>query len=91
MTTHGLTTLSDSTDTRLSPAGTHSGLDITIQNVDATATVYIGGEGVTASNYGFKITAGAAWSIELPPKDEIHAITDTNGSKVAVLYTGLED
>lgn len=91
MTTHGLTTLSDSTDTRLSPAGTHSGLDITIQNVDATATVYIGGEGVTASDYGFKITAGAAWSVELPPKDEIHAITDTNGSKVAVLYTGLED
>lgn len=91
MTTHGLTTLSNSTDTRLSPAGTHSGLDITIQNVDATATVYIGGEGVTALDYGFKITAGAAWSIELPPKDEIHAITDTNGSKVAVLYTGLED
>jgi len=91
MTTHNLVTLSDSTDTRLTPANVHSGHDFTVQNVDATATVYIGGEGVTSSDYGFKITAGAAWSIELPPRDAIYAISDTDGTSVAVLYTGLED
>ena len=90
MTTHALTTLSNTTATRLTPNGIHSGLDLTIQNVHASAVVYLGGEGVTSSNYGFKLIAGNAWSIELSGVDAIYAITDTNNSKVAVLKTSLE-
>jgi hypothetical protein len=90
MTQHSLTTLSNASATRLTPSGTHSGLDITIQNIDASAIVYIGGEGVTSSNYGYRLSPGAAWSIELPSFDSMYAITNTNGSTVAVLTTGLE-
>ena len=90
MTTHSLTTLSNSAATRLTPNGTHSGMDITIQNVDASAIVYIGGEGVTSSSYGFRLAPGSAFSIELSGKDSLYAITDTNGSSVAVLKTNLE-
>jgi hypothetical protein len=90
MTQHALTTLSDSEATRITPNGTHSGMDITIQNVDEAAIVYLGGEGVTASDYGFKLTAGAAWSVELPGNDALYAISDTNGSDIAVLRLGLE-
>jgi hypothetical protein len=90
MTLHSLTTLSNTSATRLTPNGTHSGLDITIQNVDASAIVYLGGEGVTASNYGYRLAPGAAWSVELPSLDSLYAITNTNGSSIAVLTTGLE-
>jgi hypothetical protein len=90
MTQHSLTTLSSSTATLLTPNGTHSGLDITIQNVDTSAIVYIGGSGVTSLNYGYRISPNNAWSIELSGKDGLYAITDTNGSKVAVLKTSLE-
>jgi hypothetical protein len=90
MTQHANTTLSNTTATRLTPNGTHSGLDVTIQNIDASAIVYIGGEGVTSSSYGYRLSAGSAWSIELSGKDAIYAITNTNGSKVAVLTTNLE-
>jgi hypothetical protein len=90
MTQHSLTTLSSSTATALTPNGTHSGMDITIQNIDAAAYVYIGGAGVTALNYGFRLVPGAAFSIELPGKDPLYAITDVNNSKVAVLKTNLE-
>lgn len=90
MTQHSLTTLSSSTATRLTPNGTHSGIDITIQNVHGTAIVYIGGAGVTANDYGYKLTPSNAWSIELSGKDALYAITDTNGSKIAVLKTNLE-
>jgi hypothetical protein len=90
MTQHSLTTLSNTTATLLTPNGTHSGLDVTIQNIDASAIVYIGGEGVTSSSYGYRLSAGSAWSIELSGKDAIYAITNTNGSKVAVLTTSLE-
>lgn len=89
-TTHNLYTLSNATATRLTPAGIHSGMDITLQNVSDTAYVYVGGEGVTTLSYGYRIAPGHAISWELPEKDTLYAITDTNNSKLAVLKTSLE-
>jgi hypothetical protein len=65
-------------------------MDITIQNIHASAYVYIGGEGVTASSYGYRLSPGTAISFELPGKDALYAITGTNGSQVAVIKTNLE-
>jgi hypothetical protein len=90
MTIHAITVLSDVTATRLTPNGMHSGMDITIQNVDGSAFVYLGGEGVTASSYGYRLAPGTAWSIELPGRDALYAITDIDESQVAVLKTNLE-
>lgn len=90
-TFHELLTLSDSTATELTPGARHSGLDLTIQNVDDTAIVYIGGSSVTASDYGFKLTPGAGFSIELNPNDRLYAISDTNNSNAALLRALLED
>ena len=89
MTQHALTTLGD-TPIRLSPNGIHSGIDITIQNVDSSAFIYLGGSDVSFSDYGYRLSPGSAWSIELPGQDALYAITDSNGSQVAVIYTGLE-
>ena len=91
MTIHALTTLSSSTATRLTPLGLHSGMDITIQNVHESATVYIGGEGVTSADYGYRLLAGNAISFELPGRDALYAISGTNGTQVAVLKTNLEN
>ena len=90
MTLHALVTLDSTTATRLTPNGMHSGMDITIQNIHASAYVYIGGEGVTASDYGYRIAPGSAFSVELPGTNALYAITNVNGSSVAVLKTGLE-
>jgi len=90
MTTHALITLSNTSATRLTPLGTHPGMDLTIQNVHHEANVYLGNHDVTSNSYGFMLTPGNAWSIELSGKDCIYAITDTNESKVAVLKTNLE-
>jgi hypothetical protein len=90
MTSHSLTPLSNSTATRLTPNGVHSGMDITIQNIHASAYVYIGGEGVTSSSYGYRLNPGTAISFELPGKDAMYAISDTNNSQVAVIKTNLE-
>ena len=90
MSLHTLHTLNNSGATRLSPNGTHSGTDITIQNIDSEAYVYIGSSTVTSSSYGFRLIPGGAISFELPPKDSLYAVSDTNGSQVAVFMTGLE-
>ena len=90
MTLHSHTTLSSASATRLTPNGIHSGMDITIQNIHESAYVYIGGEGVTASDYGYRLAPGSAFSVELPGRDSLYAITNVNASKVAILQTGLE-
>jgi hypothetical protein len=90
MTTHSLTTLSSSTATSLTPTGLHSGMDITIQNVDTSAYVYLGGVGVTTSSYGYRLSPGSAISFELPGRDGLYAATDTNNSQVAIIKTNLE-
>jgi hypothetical protein len=89
-TAHELVTLSNTEETRLTPNGLHSGMDITIQNVHESAVVYIGGEGVTSSNYGYRLNSGLAISFELPGRDALYAVSNTNNSKVAVLKTNLE-
>jgi hypothetical protein len=90
MTTHATISLSSETATRLTPNGLHSGMDITIQNFDDAAYVYIGGEDVTTTDFGFRLNPGSAISFELPGRDALYAITDTDESQVAVLKTNLE-
>lgn len=89
-TTHSLITLSNTTATRLTPVGIHSGMDITLQNVNDTGYIYVGGEGVTATDYGYRISANTSIAWELPEKDHLYAIAGTNGLKLAVLKTSLE-
>lgn len=90
-TYHELLTLSDTTATEATPGARHSGLDVTIQNVDDAAVVYVGGEGVTASDYGFKLTPGAGISFEVNPNDRIYVISDTNESNAALMRIFLEE
>ena len=91
MTNHLIAALSSTTATRLTPNGLHSGIDITIQNIDSEAYVYIGAEDVATSEFGYRIAPEAAISFELPGKDALYAVTSSEaGSSVAILITGLE-
>ena len=51
MTTHALITLNTTTATLLSPYGVHSGVNISIQNVNESGYIYLGGENVSTTNY----------------------------------------
>lgn len=90
MTVHRITILSNSPGTRLTPNGIHSGVDFTIQNVNESAYVYIGGEGVSTSDYGYRISPGHAISFELPGKDAMYAISNIDEAEVAIIEVGLE-
>lgn len=87
---HSLLSLSNTTATRLTPNGKHSGMDITLQNVNDSGYIYIGGEGVTSINYGFRIMPNHSFSIELNGNDAIYAIASSNGLSLAVLKARLE-
>ena len=89
MTIHNLVTLSNTTATNVT-AGADYGFDITVQNVNTSGNIYIGGEGVTSSNYGFVLTPGQAFSIELSGQDDLYLIGSTSGLSAAVLKFNLE-
>jgi hypothetical protein len=91
-TYHEIVTLSDTTPVELTPEGkVHSGLDLTVQNIDEEAIIYLGAEDVSSISYGFKLLPGAGFSIELNPRDELYAISDTDESEVALLRVLLEN
>lgn len=90
MTQHILRILSNTEAIRLTPNGTHSGIDITLQNVNDNGYIYIGGEEVSSTNYGFRIMPNHSISFELPGNDALYAISSINELKLAVLETGLE-
>lgn len=90
MTQHSLTTLSNTTATRLTPNGIHSGMDITLQNVNGTGYIYIGSSSVSSTNYGFRLMPNHSISFELPGQDSLYAIASVNSMKIAVLQTGIE-
>lgn len=90
MTAHAIVTLSDTTATQVSPYGTHSGVDITVQNINASGFVYVGGEGVTTSSYGYRIAPSSAISFELPGHDALFLIASANELQAAVITMGLE-
>ena len=90
MTEHSLISLSHTEALRLTPLGKHSGMDITLQNVNESGYIYIGGEGVSSSNYGFRILSNAAISFELPGGYAIYAIASAADMKLAKFVIGLE-
>lgn len=91
MTQHVLTALSNTSATRLTPIGLHSGMDITLQNVNDSGYIYIGGTAETSStDYGFRILPNHSISFELPTVDALYAIASGSNMEVAVIKTSLE-
>lgn len=86
--THTLTT--SGTAYEIFPERTGNGRDVTIQNNNGSANIFIGGPGVTTSDFGFKILPTAAISFELDGADSIWAVSDTNSATVNTVSILLE-
>lgn len=89
-TQHRVHTLSNTSATLVGPRPVHSGGDITIQNLSDTSFVYIGGESVSSTSFGYRLDPETAWSVELNGSDTIYAIAENDGAQVAILLVGLE-
>lgn len=90
MTAHKIFTLSTTSPTLLSPSGVHSGVDLTVQNINGEGYIFIGGSGLTSGSYGFRIDPSHAISLELSGRDNLFALGSTSGLTISVLTTSLE-
>jgi hypothetical protein len=89
MTTHAIIELNNTTPILVSPNGTHSGCDITIQNINESGYIYVGGKGVSTISYGYRVAPNAAVSFELPGRDAVYLIGSTT-LDAAIITMGLE-
>ena len=90
MTIHSLIEVSNTVPQRITPIGTHSGMDITLQNVDPSGYIYVGAEGVSSTNYGYRILPNHSFSIELPGRNSLFVIASAPNTQLAILKTSLE-
>jgi hypothetical protein len=90
MARHRMYTLGMEDAVMITPAGKHSGMDITIQNVSSSGYIYIGGENVSSTNYGYRLMPNHAFSIELSGTDDLYLIASAPGTQAAVLQANLE-
>ena len=90
MTTHEIVALSTTVPVKLTEGQTHSGMDITIQNINATGYVYVGGDDVSTTDYGFRILPNHSISFELSGKDTLYVVSSAGGMSAAVIKIGLE-
>lgn len=90
MANHNLLTVGNTAAVKLTPNGVHSGMDITLQNVSASGYIYLGTEGVTAENYGYRLQPNHSFSVELSGTDSLYAIASAPNTQLAILKTSLE-
>ena len=64
------------------------GQTINVQNPAGGATVYLGGEGVTTSSYGFLLGAGISFSIELQDDEKLYGVVATSTQNVNIIRQG---
>lgn len=86
---HGHVTLSDTTPTlTLVDQGDEVTYHVSfsVQNIDEEAIVYLGGSGVTSSSYGVRLSPNDKIDFsEMPRNVPIYAISNVDGSAIAVL------
>ena len=64
------------------------GQTINVQNPAGGADVFLGGEGVTTSSYGFLLGAGISFSVELQDDEKLYAVVASSTQTVNILRQG---
>jgi hypothetical protein len=90
MNIHKFLTLSSTTVTELTPSSNHGGIDLTIQNVNESGYLYVGGPNVSTTNYGYRISPNNAVSFEIGSRGRMYIVASSNGLNAAVINIGLE-
>ena len=64
------------------------GQTINIQNPSGGVDVYIGGEGVTTTSYGYLLGASTSFSVELQDDEKVYAVVASGTQTVNIFRQG---
>ncbi len=85
---HGLVSVG-TTATLLAPTQVgRDGQTVLVQSPSGGANLFIGGTGVTTASYGYVVTGGSAFAIELLDGEGLYGVVAAGTLSVAVLRQG---
>ena len=64
------------------------GQTINVQNPTGGVSVYIGGDGVTTTDYGYLLTANSNFSVELQDDEKLYAVVASSTQTVNIIRQG---
>jgi hypothetical protein len=64
------------------------GQTISVQVPTSGATVYLGGEGVTTTSYGYELIQGTSFSVELQDDEKLYGVVASSTQTVNIFRQG---
>ena len=86
--THNIVTVGATATVISTAVNDREGHSVCVQNPSASTTVYIGGSGVTTTDYGVALAGGADISIDLLQGEILYGIVASSTQTVNVLRAG---
>jgi hypothetical protein len=68
--------------------GGKDGQTVSVQNPAGGATVYLGGDGVTTTSYGYALVAGSDFSVEMQDGEKLFGVVASSTQTVNVIRQG---
>ena len=69
------------------PASADRGQEVLLTNA-GSASVYVGGPGVTTTSYGYELKAGTSLAVEIADGESLFGVVATGTVTVRALYVG---
>jgi len=62
---------------------------IMVQVPTGGATIYLGGSGVTTTNYGYALVAGGDYALDMNPSETLYAVVATGTQSAYIIKQGV--
>jgi len=86
--THARVSVGTTATKLTSDADGKDGQTINVQNPAGGVDVYLGGDGVTTSAYGYLLKADSSFSIELQDDEKLYAVVTSSTQTVNIIRQG---
>lgn len=86
---HGVVTVGTTATLLSAVEAGRDGQTVLVQNPTGGANVFLGGAGVTTTSFGFLITAGSAFAIDLQIGESLFGVVAASTQSVSVLRQGV--
>ena len=86
---HGIVAVGTAATLLSAATAGRDGQTVLVQNPSGGANVFLGGTGVTTASYGYLITAGSAFAIDLQAGESLFGVVASSTQNVSVIRQGV--
>jgi hypothetical protein len=87
--THGVVSVGTTATLLSAIVAGRDGQTVLVQNPSGAANVFLGGEGVTSTSYGYLLVGGSAFAIDLQAGESLFGVVASSTQSVSVIRQGV--